>query len=207
MKGPVKASTCFLQDVLFLASLPLLHPSVYKRWIPTRAEARYPPAPKGDSQGENWPQLPRASAPPAPQLPVEPRRQGGLCPHLAAEAHTWGAANPDRANSAACAWVGVCPPDAPFLPRSALRLLFPSRSAPSTHLLFPRIFLTCSMISLLLLVSTSTRTCSPESGNGKQRGQEALRTQRHALQPQVVVMDLLLAEHFNDKLNVCLHNP
>lgn len=60
-----------------------------------------------------------------------------------------------------------------FLPHSMLRHLLPSRSTPATHLLFPKIFLMCSMISLLLLVSTSTRTCSPESGNGKQRGQSA----------------------------------
>ncbi|KAI2528417.1 NR2C2 isoform 11, partial [Pan troglodytes] len=70
------------------------------------------------------------------------------------------------------------------------------RSNQTTHSFFPKIFLMCSMISLLLLVSTSTRTCSPESGNGKHGAEEKQNSQR--TQPQkVVIWDLLLvAETF-----------
>lgn len=82
-----------------------------------------------------------------------------------------------RLVSVACCQ-GVCPlntpPNAPLLSNS-LGCLLPSKSIPATHSFFPKIFLMCSMISLLLLVSTSTRTCSPESGNRKQRGEEKLK--------------------------------
>lgn len=180
---------CVLRDVLsWLPSLSSFHACKEKGRMRTHPGVRHPQL-QGEILKDRWLRRPRQVFPQHLSFPWSQRGGGGgslTPPHSVGRGspHRLGDLQPQGWRSRQrqspkerplqpAPWL-VCALLTPlFLPHSMLRHLLPSRSTPATHLLFPKIFLMCSMISLLLLVSTSTRTCSPESGNGKQRGQSA----------------------------------